>query len=248
VKAVGDLSLRLSQEQRCGCRDVPVDVRKVREMDGDAGASGGSGVGASAIPIVIGQAPSSDFNDPLGLMQDCHRRIERFLHVLSMVTNSRRGEELSADERDALETALRYFRKAGPLHNADEETSLFPRMRGSEIAEAAAALSRMDHLEAEHRITTACHEEVDVLGAKWLQQGTLSREDSVRLCSLLEKLDAIYQQHIALEESSVFPLAASCLPADAIAAIGQEMASRRDVDSLPLSATSRCAARRAGAR
>jgi len=217
-------------------------------MDIDAEAAGGSGVRASAMPIVIGQAPSSDFNDPLGLMQDCHRRIERFLQVLLVVSKSRRGEELSADERDALETALRYFRKAGPLHNADEESSLFPRMRGSGSAEAAVALLTMDHLEAEHRLTSAWHEEVDALGTRWLENGTLSREDSNRLCLLVDELDATYRQHIAVEESGVFAVAADCLPADAIAAIGREMARRRDIDSLPLSATSRCAARRAAAR
>ena len=203
---------------------------------------------AGGMPIVIGQAPSSDFNDPLGLMQDCHRRIERFLQVLTTVANRRHGKELTDEEREGLQTALRYFQKAGPLHNADEESSLFPRVRASGSPDAEAALLRMEQLEAEHRVTTAWHEEVDALGTQWLQNGTLGRVESERLSSLLEKLGSTYRNHISLEENEVFPIAAACLPDEAIAAVGQEMAGRRDIDSLPLSSTSRCAARRARAR
>jgi len=36
---------------------------------------------------------------------------------------------LTEETRAALESALRYFREAAPKHTADEEESLFPRMR-----------------------------------------------------------------------------------------------------------------------
>lgn len=34
------------------------------------------------MPIVIGAKRESDFTDPIGMLGDCHRRIERFLNVL----------------------------------------------------------------------------------------------------------------------------------------------------------------------
>jgi hypothetical protein len=37
------------------------------------------------MPIQIGQPPGHDFDEPLGLLSDCHRRIEPFLHVLVVV-------------------------------------------------------------------------------------------------------------------------------------------------------------------
>ncbi|HEV2691229.1 MAG TPA: hemerythrin domain-containing protein, partial [Bryobacteraceae bacterium] len=97
------------------------------------------------MPIQIGQKKESDFSDPLGLLSDCHRRIERFLGVLIRICQKRNGGTMAADERQALETALTYFRNAAPKHTADEEDSLFPRMRASGRAEAA--LDCLERLE-----------------------------------------------------------------------------------------------------
>jgi len=37
------------------------------------------------MPIVIGAKRESDFTDPIGMLSDCHRRIEMFLNVLVRV-------------------------------------------------------------------------------------------------------------------------------------------------------------------
>ena len=79
------------------------------------------------MPIVIGAKGESDFTDPIGMLGDCHRRIERFLNVLVSVAEQARGEAMNAEQHSALET-LRYFREAAPKHTADEEESLFPRL------------------------------------------------------------------------------------------------------------------------
>ena len=78
------------------------------------------------MPIVIGAKQESDFNDPIGLLGDCHRRIEHFLSMLVTVANQAHGTRMTCDQQLALETALRYFREAAPRHTADEEESLFP--------------------------------------------------------------------------------------------------------------------------
>ena len=61
-------------------------------------------------------------------MSDCHRHIEMFLGALEGVA-SVIDHPLTEETRAALESALRYFREAAPKHTADEEESLFPRMR-----------------------------------------------------------------------------------------------------------------------
>ena len=81
------------------------------------------------MPIVIGAKPESSFTDPIGLLTDCHRRIERFLSILLQVSRAAHGEALNKEQRSAFETALRYFREAVPKHIADEEQTLFPRLR-----------------------------------------------------------------------------------------------------------------------
>ena len=41
------------------------------------------------MPIVIGAKRESDFTGPIGMLGDCHRRIDRFLNVLVRVAAER---------------------------------------------------------------------------------------------------------------------------------------------------------------
>src|SRR5436190_12325230 len=103
------------------------------------------------MPIVIGAKPESNFDDPIGLLTDCHRRIEMFLGVLTQLAEEGRGGELTDEQRVSLANALKYFREAAPKHTADEEVTLFPRLRASEDPEVLAILDRVDSLESDHR-------------------------------------------------------------------------------------------------
>ena len=180
------------------------------------------------MPVVIGAKPEGTFADPAGLLGDCHRRIERFLAVLERIVREVRGAPLSDEQARSLDTALRYFREAAPKHTADEEISLFPRLRRIERPEVQAVLDRVDALEKEHVRASAAHEEADRLGRQWLQAGRLPAADAERLAVLIETLSGIYRHHIAVEDSEVFPLAA-LLGAEERKAIGAEMAARRGV-------------------
>src|SRR6478672_9023307 len=101
--------------------------------------------------VRIGGTPEHSFEQPLGLLSDCHRRIELFLGVLTRIAEDARGGALAEQRCSALMTALRYFREAAPKHTADEEQSLFPRMRACKGAEVEAALDRVAALEVDHR-------------------------------------------------------------------------------------------------
>jgi hemerythrin-like domain-containing protein len=179
------------------------------------------------MPVVIGGKPQSGFTDPIGLLTDCHRRIERFLAVLEQVSAQARGGPLDSEQRAALETALRYFRDAAPKHTADEEQTLFPRLRSLENAEARAVLAKVEALETQHTEADRRHAEVDRLGRAWLEGGTLAGPDAERLASLLAELSEMYRGHISLEEEEVFPAAASSLGDAERRAMGREMAARR---------------------
>ena len=64
------------------------------------------------MPVSIG-ASENTFANPLGLLSDCHRRIERFLQALLTVATQVAGGSLEAEHRRALEVALKYFHEAG---------------------------------------------------------------------------------------------------------------------------------------
>lgn len=179
------------------------------------------------MPITIGKKAESDFSNPLGLLSDCHRRIEQFLGVLIEVTDQARGAELTEDQRNGLEVALKYFREASPKHTSDEEESLFPRMLESSDERARSAISQLDELHADHEKADAAHAEVEALGSQWLSVGTLSSESIERLKALLDQLQSTYEKHIAIEDHEIFPLAGQILSNEDLAAVGQEMAARR---------------------
>ena len=212
--------------------------------------------------IVIGAKPESSFADPLGLLSDCHRRIEKFLQTLLLIvtqvqdataiTDREQNKEadcgtLNEDQRHALEVALRYFREAAPRHTRDEEESLFPKMRACGGAEARAAFAAIDALEADHDTADKGHAEVDRLGRKWLAEGRLTRQEIAGLREIIESLQSLYQRHIKIEDTQIFPLAGEVLDAPTIQAVGEEMAARRgiDLDKLP-DLRLRCPTRRAG--
>jgi hemerythrin-like domain-containing protein len=179
--------------------------------------------------VQIGQKPEHSFSEPLGLLTDCHRRIERFLNVLVRVAGEVRGAEMNPEQKQAFASALQYFRDAAPKHTADEERSLFPRLRAAGGPEAEEALGHVDRLEADHLRADRFHHEVDELGCAWLRNGCLPKQSSDRLYTLTRKLQEIYRAHIELEDTHVFPLAARALSRDDQQAIGREMAARRNV-------------------
>jgi len=182
------------------------------------------------MPITIGKKNESDYSNPLGLLSDCHRRIEQFLEVLIKVASRARGAELNEDQQQALEVALRYFREAAPKHTRDEEESLFPRMLASSDERARPAISLLEGLHADHELADSGHAEVDALGRRWISEGVLSRESTDRLIELLDRLHSTYQNHIAVEDREVFPLAGRILSSEELAAVGREMATRRSID------------------
>jgi len=178
------------------------------------------------VPVQIGRK-ESDFSNPLGLLGDCHRRIERFLEVLIRIASPDASAPLGQREREALEKALDYFRSSAPKHTADEEDSLFPRLRGSESTPAA--LACLAELEDDHQAAARDHDLVDALGRQWLETGAIASDKLEQLRQALERLSNMYRRHIAVEDHELFPLAARVLAPDQLAEVGQEMAERRGV-------------------
>lgn len=174
--------------------------------------------------VQIGAKPDSGFDNPLGMLQDCHRRIEHFLNILYQIGKSAGERALTHDEAQAVEAALGYFRTSGPRHNADEEDSVFSRLRAFGISEE---LEHVDRLEKEHEIAGHLHDSIDLLFTSWISNHEIRPKDQQLLQENLEQLQSIYTEHIKLEETVVFPLAARHLSAEAIKTIGQEFQQRR---------------------
>lgn len=184
------------------------------------------------MPVQIG-TKAHNFSDPTGLLSDCHRRIEMFMGSLqgvAKVIDSPPDTEM----RRALESALRYFHEAAPKHTADEEESLFPRLRELRSPEVENAFSRLEELEGEHRWAEPLHAKVEELGREYLIQGRLSEPQVAEFRAAVAELSAMYQRHIAVEDEMLFPVAAKTLSDDDKRSIAAEMAKRRAVPLVPL--------------
>jgi len=174
--------------------------------------------------VQIGARPESGFDDPIGMLIDCHRRIEHFLNILGIVVERARGRALSEEECAAVQAALHYFHVGGKRHNADEEESLFPRLLGEPKEPQFAEVLK---LEEDHRSADELHRAVEALYRQWISAGSLNSEEDRRLSAGTEGLKKLYAGHIEVEEKIVFPRAAEALNTAAIRAIGQEFRERR---------------------
>ena len=176
-----------------------------------------------------GHRPDHGFDEPLGLLSDCHRRIEHFLQVLIAVHARTAGCELTPGERGELEGALRYFEVAAPRHTADEDESLFPKLRESKDPAAQDVLDTLARLERDHGTADGHHRAVDRLVRRWLAEGILDAGGTRALDGHLAALKAIYDAHIGIEDREVFPSAGRLLTADQLGEVGREMAARRAI-------------------
>ena len=149
-----------------------------------------------------------------------------FLGSLRQVAE-RLDQPLSPEARSALDASLRYFRESAPKHTADEEESIFPRLRQMNHPEVETAIKRLDPLEREHQRADALHHEVDQLGRKYFGGEVLSPHEVQRFRDSVAELASIYKEHIRIEDEVVFPIAGKLLTASDKAAIAEEMAHRR---------------------
>jgi hemerythrin-like domain-containing protein len=168
-------------------------------------------------PFSESTAPS--FDDPLGMLRSCHRRIERQLATLDRLQRHLPEHGCDADARTAARTIMKYFDTAAPNHHADEEASVFPRLMAALPGRADALIA---DLERDH----------DTLAENWRKLRPLLAAIAAGARANLsprqvDGVRAAYETHIAREEGELIPLAAQALDADALAEIGSEMAARR---------------------
>jgi len=148
---------------------------------------------------------------------DCHVRIRHFSALAA-----RLGEADPAPEPEVAEAAravVDYFERALPLHAADEDESLAPRLGPAQ----ASALAEM----------TAQHREIDRLLQQliplWRRVAAQPEDRSAarpRLGDGAARLIEIFDAHLAREEAHIFP-AVEALPADVQKQILDEMTGRR---------------------
>ena len=150
---------------------------------------------------------SSGRRHPLDQLARSHERLREQLAELVAL-----GQAAELD-RDALDDLAAWFEGPGARHEADEEESLFPRLRRCDVDDTTRAL--LDRLAEEHRAHTQLHSRL---------AGVRTTADLVGVVAAME--DA-YREHLALEERDLFPVARAKLRPVDLEAISAEMDARR---------------------
>jgi hemerythrin-like domain-containing protein len=170
-----------------------------------------------------------DFTDPLGLLVRCHGKIEAQLGALERATRVLRDGRAGSfpEVFGAIAAAQAHFAGPGTKHTADEEESLFPRLRRYGGPSERGVLHALEELEAQHRVADRAHADFDLLVERMTRGAVPSQRDVDALAMCVDALASLYGPHILLENEVIFPAAAQVLPPEEILAVGQEMRARR---------------------
>lgn len=172
--------------------------------------------------LSIGRSKRATGDGLIDLLLDCHRRIRRFLMLAELLAAAKSSSD--EDVRNTAEQVHRYFAEALPLHIADEDHSILPRLVQAK-PELAAAL---DQMHSEHH-SHAAHIDalVEICAILKDDPGRLADHQG-RLTGITEVLVRELHAHLAHEEEVIFPALAE-LPADQQDTIVAELRARRSV-------------------
>lgn len=160
-------------------------------------------------------------SDVVDLFLECHERIRTFIGLAARLAKT---EGVSPDEvREAAARVARYFSDALPLHVADEEESILPRLAGRSPA-LDRALDRMNRQHREHEqplrvLLEACN----------TLKSSPELLDRVRekLAEAAAGLETDYAAHLQEEERIILPAIRTFLTPAEKAEIESELRARR---------------------
>jgi hypothetical protein len=155
---------------------------------------------------------------PAGLLLACHGRIRSFTELAARLAGPEAADDAAI--ADAAARVHRYHAVALPLHQADEEESIEPRLLRA-APETSPLLEQMRHGHVEIEAL------VGGLLPRWKRiASTPSLRGELETGRDVQRLQLLWGAHLALEEERIFP-ALSRLAADDLAAILGEMRARR---------------------
>ena len=159
--------------------------------------------------------------DLVDLMLDCHRRVRRFIAIARHLADADAVTDSEASE--AAGAIHRYFTVALPLHIADEDQSILPRLKGRNLAldEALRDMARehQDHDASVVHLAALCSR----IAASPAMRPSLRAE----LTQVVTELDHAFASHLAREEAIIFPAIRRLLDGDRQAEILAELRARR---------------------
>ena len=155
-------------------------------------------------------------------LDSTHQDIQAQVRQLHALVDAIEADGLSQANRAQARRVLDYFSREARQHHLDEEKHIFPPLLASQdpaIVQATEHLIQDHGWLEENWIQIAPSLEAATNGNLWF--------DTAELRHALEVFEALYLDHILLEESIAYPEARKRLAAYDMAGMGREMARRR---------------------
>lgn len=160
--------------------------------------------------------------DAVDLLTGCHDRIRHFTGVAMKLAHAQ-----GAPPEEVVQAAAgvhRYYTVSLPLHEADEEETLRPRLSGvgdERLRHALLAMSQQ-HMAIDEQLERL----LPLLVMVQNNPQALSAAGA-EMCSITKALDEIFRAHLQLEEEVIFPAILSALPASVQEEMLNEIRGRR---------------------
>lgn len=168
-------------------------------------------------------AAQADGEDLVDLLLACHQRIRRFVRLAH--TAATHPDASSGRIGEACAEVERYFRQALPLHVADEEESIAPRLRGRS-PEVDRALATMERQHQDHGPQVEAL--LQASGQVRRCPGRQGARDA--LAAAARRLEAAFAEHLGLEERVIFPAIRELLSREVQGRVVEELRLRRRED------------------
>lgn len=176
----------------------------------------------TSTPVPAKDAPAPVMLDGFEVLDACHRETVQRLGELAELVASLDGTTPGPAARSAAAAIVAFFSTTARQHHEDEEQHVFPALLGGGDADVAQAVQR---LRQDHGWLQADWNEIEpqldaiASGQAWVDLDVL-REGA-------EIFGALSRDHVALEESFIYPQARATMQERERRAMGREMAARR---------------------
>ena len=173
-----------------------------------------------------GASPSAGSPGAFEVLDACHRQMVDMLARLSALVGGLDKGGPDGEARRTAEEIIQFFSQTARQHHEDEERHVFPRLQDSNDPETVQAVRRLqqDH----HWMDVDWKELSPAIAAVADNRGGYDLE---ALREGVEIFTALSHDHIALEESYIYPQARTRLGSAELQQMGREMAERRRVRS-----------------
>jgi hemerythrin-like domain-containing protein len=161
--------------------------------------------------------------DAVTLLLACHDRIRHFTELAERL--ARNPGSPARDRQEAAGAVLRYYQFGLPLHEADENESIYPRLHRKLPPGYLAAAN--ESMVQQHTAIDALVAELLPLWQAIADNPEAQKRVSNELRDRVKQLQQLWTTHLRLEEQDVVPAMRAFLSEQDLKAIATEMRARR---------------------